>query len=450
MDSSESPAGGFIVLCAFVLVYGILFGFSAAIQALNDKDLETREAQGDKRAMYLSKMKSSPELLFNTIQCAGTFICLFMGSYVWYYGTDAWRRLIDLTKITGLLSEGLISALSGILSLVSMLFITCFLGFLLPKKLGACYSNAWAFGLVKPVRIVLAIFYPVTYLISILVNAVLGLFGINAKMLQEDVTEEEIMSMVDEGHEQGVLEASEAEMIHNIFEMGDKEAQDIMIHRKNIIAVNGEKSLKENLDFMLESVSSRFPVYVDNIDNIIGILHLKDAMRCHTRKNYDQWLIKDIPDLIRPAVFIPETRNIAQLFQSMQTRKLQMVMVADEYGQTAGLIAQEDILEEIVGNLMDEYDVDEKFIEEMPDGSYLMDGMTPLREVEEVLHIELQAENYETLNGYMVYRLFRIPEEGESSQVRTGEYIFKIISVANKTIQKVEVSRCLEEIQEEK
>ena len=175
-----------------------------------------------------------------------------------------------------------------------------------------------------------------------------------------DEYEEEIISMVNEGHEQGVIQESQAQMIQNIFEFTDKEAQDVMTHRRNITAIDGTMNLRDALTFMLDDTHSRFPVYLDNLDNIIGILFLKDAMRWHTRDQhaYDDWQIKDVPNLLRKAVFIPETRNISQLFKNMQMRKLQMVIVADEYGQTAGLVAMEDILEEIVGNILDEYDVD--------------------------------------------------------------------------------------------
>ena len=170
-------------------------------------------------------------------------------------------------------------------------------------------------------------------------------------------------------------------------------------------------------------------------------------MRCHTTGQYDEWLVKDIPGLIRPAVFIPETRKINLLFKSMQSRKLQMVMVADEYGQTAGLVALEDILEEIVGNIQDEYDEDDIYIEDQPDGSFIARGMTPLEELEEKLGIEFQLEeDIETLNGYLVSRLDKIPSEDDHSIVEDMGYAFQILSVANKTIQKVRISRLSENI----
>jgi putative hemolysin len=239
-------------------------------------------------------------------------------------------------------------------------------------------------------------------------------------------------------------------MINNIFEFGDKEAQDIMTHRTNIVGVDGRQNLKSALRFMSDAANSRFPVYEETIDNVTGIIHLKDAMRYHTMGQYEEWLIKDIPGLIRPAVFIPETRKINLLFKSMQSRKLQMVMVADEYGQTAGLVALEDILEEIVGNIQDEYDEDEEHIEEQPDGSFLVDGMTPLEELSKMLDIEFQLkEDIETLNGYLVAKLDKIPAKDEKSVVEAHGYSFQILSVSHNKIQTVRIEKLPEQLSEE-
>ncbi len=272
-------------------------------------------------------------------------------------------------------------------------------------------------------------------------------FGINNSN-PEDYIEEEIISMVNEGHEQGVINANEAEMIQNIFAFTDKEAQDVMTHRRNIIAVEGNASLKEAMEFMLDERHSRFPVFEDTIDNITGILFLKDAMRCLIKQDYGAWKIKDIPGLLRKAVFIPETRNISSLFRSMQSQKLQMVIVADEYGQTAGLVAMEDILEEIVGNIQDEYDNEEAMIEQMENGDYLISGLAPLDEVADVLGITFEEEDIETLNGYLISKLDKIPSEDERSEIIDYGYSFRILNVANKIIEKVQVHKLPQTVKE--
>lgn len=276
-------------------------------------------------------------------------------------------------------------------------------------------------------------------------------FRINSSN-QEEQFEDEIISMVNEGHEQGVINANEAEMIQNIFEFTDKEAQDVMTHRRNIIAVEGNTTLQDAMDFMLDERHSRFPVYEDTMDNITGILFLKDAMRFLLKNHYGDWKVKDIPDLIRPAVFIPETRNVSSLFQGMRARKLQMVIVADEYGQTAGLVAMEDILEEIVGNIEDEYDNEETLIEKQENGEFLISGMAPLDDVADALGIEFQEDDFETLNGYLISKLDKIPSDDDRSQIQAYGYNFAILSVANKIIEKVKVHKLPEkdDLQEDK
>ncbi len=262
--------------------------------------------------------------------------------------------------------------------------------------------------------------------------------GLGKKNGSEEI-EDEIISMVNEGHEQGVIHEDEAQMIENIFDFTDKKAQDVMTHRRNIDAIDGMTTLGDALFWMLGNAHSRFPVYLGDLDHVIGILFLKDAMRFHMKdqNQYDGWLVKDVEGLLRPAVFVPEKRNLSALFKSMQMRKLQMVLVVDEYGQTEGLVAMEDILEEIVGNIQDEYDNDETDIEKLPNGDYVISGLAPLDEVAKMLGFAAKDADFETLNGYLISKLDKIPEEDDRSEIVTDGYRFQILSVVNKTIEKV-------------
>lgn len=256
----------------------------------------------------------------------------------------------------------------------------------------------------------------------------------------DDVTEAEIISMVNEGHEQGVIQESEAEMIHNIFELDDKEAKDVMIHRKNVLFVNGTMSLSEVMHFVSKSPYSRYPVFIESKDNIIGTLHIKDVLTYSLNSNLQRVPVKDIKGLIRKAVFIPETRNINSLFKEMQLKKNHMVIVMDEYGQTSGLVSLEDILEEIVGNILDEHDKEDIFIEKQKDNSYLMKGMAPLEDVSKTLGISLDTENYDTLNGYLISLLGKIPKNNESYILDDQGYTFKVLCVKHNMISSVLVS----------
>ncbi len=266
------------------------------------------------------------------------------------------------------------------------------------------------------------------------------LFGIDPSQSMDDITEEEIMSLVDEGHEQGILESSEAEMIHNIIEFTDTEAQEVMTHRKNMIMLSGDLTVNQALDFMLETVNSRFPVYDEDMDNIIGVVHIKDCMLLTKEKSTGRKKIKHIEELIRQVDFVPETRSISDLFSQMQAKKQHMSIVVDEYGQVSGLVTLEDILEEIVGNIYDEHDEEDTSIVLRQDGTYEFEGMTPLEEVAELLDTELPIDDFETLNGFLISLIDRIPDDDETFEVRDKDYIFKVLSVDNKIIQSVHVS----------
>ena len=261
---------------------------------------------------------------------------------------------------------------------------------------------------------------------------------IREKKIAQNAAEDEIISMVNEGHEQGYIEASEAAMITNIFEFGDKKAQDIMTHRSNIVAIDAKMSLKEAVSFMMEANNSRFPVYEESLDHIRGILHLKDALRDLNENPADgRKAVGRLNHVLREAKFIPETRKIDSLFHTMQITKLQMVIVIDEYGQTSGLIAMEDILEEIVGNIMDEYDEEEGYIQQKGVDKYLVDGMTPLAEIEEKFNIRFHEHDFETLNGFLISKMERIPEEKDHFSICIDGYEFKILVVENKMIRQI-------------
>ncbi|MBC8572286.1 HlyC/CorC family transporter [Lachnospiraceae bacterium NSJ-46] len=264
-------------------------------------------------------------------------------------------------------------------------------------------------------------------------------FGISTPT--EEEFQSEIVSMVEEGCQQGIIRSDESEMIKNIFDLASKQAQDVMTHRRHIVGIDCEMTLKDALDFMLNDSHSRFPVYEENMDNVIGILFLKDAMRYMTQKGFADWKIRDIKGLLREAVFIPETKEVTSLFQMMQSQKLQMVIIADEYGQTAGLVAMEDILEVIVGNIQDEYDNDEPLIQKLDQHTYLISGLAPLEQVEEELGTEFGETEFETLNGYLISKLDKIPDEDEHSQIQANGYLFQIEKVANKMIETVKVQR---------
>ncbi|MBO6114063.1 MAG: HlyC/CorC family transporter [Lachnospiraceae bacterium] len=262
-----------------------------------------------------------------------------------------------------------------------------------------------------------------------------------SKKVNEEKVEEDILSMVEEGHEQGVIEENEAEMISNIFEFSDKNARDIMTSRQKIIALEDTVDVEEALNFALENSFSRYPVYEEDIDNIIGVIHLKDLIAAYL-ENPKQ----NIKEILEEPIFIHPTFNISKLLQKMQNEKIHMAIVLDEYGQTEGLVAMEDIIEEIVGNIFDEHDEEEvENIKSISRDAYLMNGEAFLSDISDEISIEFPDEDFETLNGFLLYKLGRIPEENEKIEIVYQGYKFIPVKISDKMIRLVRVEKTNEE-----
>ncbi|MCI8788172.1 MAG: HlyC/CorC family transporter [Lachnospiraceae bacterium] len=447
----DGPTASIIFYVAMLLIDMFFYGFGAALDSLNEKEIERRAEEDieghsrDRKSIRLRAIIGNPAEYLNTVQLITTLINIVIGT-------------VHLRLLLGVLSQGLqlvaenqfqmdkdsagiVVAVSAVLATFLLLYITLTLGVLLPKKIGARFPEKWAYACITPIYFVTKVLSPFTGLVNLTANGILRIFGLSGNASEADVTEEEIINMVNEGHEQGLIQASEAEMISNIFEFGDKEAQDIMTYRKNILAINEDTLLRDAITFMMEGKNSRYPVYEENIDHIIGILHLKDAMRFHAGEGNLGRPLKELENLMREPVFVHRTKNIDELFRQMQAKKQQMVIVVDEYGQTDGLVAMEDILEEIVGNILDEYDEITEHIEEKGDDEYVIEGKTPLEELEERFGISFDDEEFETLNGFLISRLDKIPEPDEEFDVDYGGFNFRILKVENKMIQSVLVTR---------
>ena len=453
MDGDSGPTASIIFFIVLLLIDMFFYGFGAALDSLNEKEIERRaDEEKDRRSLRLKKMIGNPTDFINTSQLVTTLVNVTIGAvHLGLLLQAISQGLQFLTerklKLEGISTEAVIVA-AAVLSTILLLYITLTLGVLLPRKIAARMPDKWAYAFVTPVFFVTKLFFPFTGLASVTSKGILRLFGVRDDADGADVTEEEIISMINEGHEQGVIQASEAEMISNIFELGDKEAQDIMTHRNNIVGIDGSMLLRDALGVITNGQNSRYPVYEENIDHIIGILHLKDAMRFYADESKLSCPIRDVEGLLREPSFVPQTKNIDELFREMQAEKLQMVIVVDEYGQTDGLLAMEDILEEIVGNIMDEYDQESEFLIERGEHEYVVEGKTPLEELEERFDISFDDEEFETLNGFLISRLDRIPEPNEEFDVDYCGFNFKILSVENKMIQSVLVTRLPEDGQE--
>lgn len=257
----------------------------------------------------------------------------------------------------------------------------------------------------------------------------------NNKKADEEKVEEEIISMVNEGNEQGLIHDDEVEMITNIFEFSEKEVRDVMTPRSDVVGIDKNTTMDETMKLMLENNYSRYPVYDDDLDNIVGILYFKDFVKAYLKdKN------QTIEEIAVEPTFVHPTKNISELFRKMQTAKIHMVIVVDEYGQTEGIIAMEDILEEIVGNIFDEYDDDEEEIALAGHG-YVVSGRAELDELAEHLEIDFPDEDFQTLNGFMLYELGRLPYENEKINITYKGYSFETIGIKDKMVDKVRITK---------
>lgn len=442
MDDGGASAFSVILFLVLLFIEAVLTGFNKAIHLMNEKEIERRaEEEKDKKSILLHKIIVRATIYINSIQMIITLIELIMGCYFlprWTAFFAGW--LSEFSFMSGV-NELLIKWLALILATFCLMYILLTFGILFPKKLAQKYPDAWAYRFIRHIQFLRTALYPLTGIVAVSANVFLRLLGFRSSDEQNEVTEEEIISMVNEGHELGVLEAGEVEMITNIFEFGDKEASDIMTHRNNITAIDSQMPFKEALNFMLKESNSRYPVFEENLDHIVGVLYLKDAMRIHTSDESLNQAVGSVEGLIREAVFVPETKNIDDLFRSMQSEKNQMVIVMDEYGQTSGLVTMEDILEEIVGNIMDEYDPEENHIEEKGENEYVIEGMTKLEDLEERFGMKFGDTEFETLNGFIISKLDRIPDEGEETEIEIDGYNFKIVKVEKNVIQSVLVTK---------
>lgn len=439
MDDGVSPTMGILVFAALILLDFIIFGFIAAMENLNETSVEKLAKDGDTRAALLLKYTDKTDRYRHVCQLLILTAHMILG----FYQVPLWKACF----LKGEVGAG-ISILADILIFAALILLVLIFGIYTPEKVAARKPESWALQLVRIVRTVELVFYPVIFLTNAIANLLSRIFGVDPLSDTDDVTEEEIISMVKEGHEQGVLLASEAEMIHNIFEFGDKEAKDIMTHRKNLVALDCSLKFSEILPVLMENNYSRFPVYEETIDNVIGVLHIREALCMCQRTELLEKPIREIDGLISEVDFIPETRNINVLFAMMQNAKSHMTIVVDEYGQTSGIVTMEDILEEIVGNIEDEHDEEQQMIVRLPDESFRMDGMAEFEDVLEALGIEeedVKEDDFETLNGFLISLIDKIPNEDEVFSTTAYGYLFEILSVENKMIRTVKVTKLPEE-----
>lgn len=439
--ASSSSVGWFVVL---LLLEMLFYSFDSAFQYRKEEEQGEDDGTGktDKKQGRIRYLASHLPQYNSAVQLGTVTVNILFGA-LYLYRLNSYFGYLVYQMATGSIDHlygwhiKAFAVITAVLVTFVLLYIIVTFGVSIPRKVTSRNPEKWFRAFVTPIYYYVRITAPLTALISATAGGILRLFGIRGAGRKADVTEEKILSMVSVGHEQGILEANEAEMISNIFEFGDKEAKDIMVNRNNMVGIDSTMTLQEAAAFIVDAHNSRFPVYDGTIDHIIGILHLKDVMRMQMNNRMKNRPIGKIRGLLREPRFITEKRKIDDLFRVMRAEKILMVIVVDEYGQTAGLVALEDILEEIVGNIEDEYDEEASYIVRHDTDSYVIQGKMPLEELEDQLKISFDEEPFDTVNGFVISRLEHIPEEGEDFEFEYEGYVFRILEVKDRMIQSV-------------
>ena len=382
-----------------------------ALLSVNDAKLRKLSDKGDKKATSLLKFIDNSSKFLSTIQVGVTFSGFLSSAFASNTFSDMIvRGLVDVLPSLNIYRE-FISVASMIVVTLILSYFTLVFGELVPKRLAMKHSEKLALRAVGPLKFTQAVFAPFVWMLTLSVNAVLRLLGINPNDEDDEVTEEEILLMVNEGQEQGVIGDEESEMINNIFDFNDKTAGEIMTHRTEVSAIEDTDSFEKILDLVCQERYSRFPVYHENMDNIIGIIHIKDLLRAKSE-------LFDLKKITRQTFYVPESQKIDDVFKDLKENHSHMAVVVDEYGGTAGIITMEDILEELVGNIRDEYDEaeiteTENEIQKIKDDEYRINGLASIDDVNDTIDGEIPSDEYETISGFVIGMLGEIPEEDE-------------------------------------
>ena len=428
-------------MLAQLIVLGILIFLNAffaaseiAFISLNDAKIEKQAKEGNKKAEQIEKMLRTPSKFLATIQI-GITLAGFLSSA---FASDTFAEKLApmLYQLMPFINLGVWKSISIILITIILSFFTLVFGELVPKRLAMKNYEKIAFGTIGVIRVISIVTSPFVKFLTFVTNTISKLFGVGEND-EESITEEEIKMMVDQGEEKGTIKEEEKELINNVFEFNDITVSEIMRHRKDIFAVDINISTDELIDELSkeEYRYSRIPVYDETIDEIKGILYVKDVLKNINKKSFK------VKNVVKDAYFVSQNRLINEVFKEMQKNKTQIAIIVDEYGGTAGLITMEDILEELVGDIYDEYDKVEKEFERIDENTYLLAGNVPIYDVNKILNADIPEGDYDTISGFLLEKLGRIPEDEETPIIETEKVTYKIEEYEDKRILKVKACK---------
>jgi CBS domain containing-hemolysin-like protein len=409
-----------LAILFLLLALSALFSSAeTAITSLNIIKIRQAEGKGAGNAAVLERLfRNSPKIIAT----------ILIGNNIVNIGATA-----IATELTYKFFQG--KNVTALVTTVMTLAILIF-GEITPKTFSASNPEKVALRLGRPVEILSFLLYPVLKILNVLTNIIIRLMGGNVAEVKSLVSEEEIMTLVDVGEEAGIIESQERKMINSIFEIGDIEASEVMIPRIDMIYLDEEATIEEALNIAIDYGYSRIPVIKDTVDNVTGILYAKDLL-ASLRKMDEQSQIIDIRTFIRPAYYVPESKKVNELLKEMQKEKVHISIVLDEYGGTLGLVTIEDILEEIVGDILDEYDAEIDLIEHLSENSLIVNAKASVEEINEVLRVELPEDEYDSIGGFVFNALGRIPVKDDTIELE--DITIKVLSVHNRRIKQLEI-----------
>lgn len=419
----------------FLLILVLLNAFFAASEialiSLNDNKIKVMAEDGNKKAKQLIKLLGEPSRFLATIQIGITLAGFLASAFAAESFADPVVALLKETNLP--LSDGVLKAITLVIITMILSYFTLVLGELVPKRIAMKKSENIAFFSVGILTFLSKITYPVVLLLTGSTNFFVRLAGIDPNSNDDDVTEEEIRMMVDVGEEKGAINEREKTMINNIFEFNNKTVSDIMTHRMDLLSVPDSIELDELIRYVKDEQYTRIPVYEDTVDNIIGILHVKDLLFLISEKGTEDF---NIVDKIRKPYFVSTSKKIDELFVDLQKEKTHIAVVIDEYGGTAGIVTMEDLIEEIVGNIFDEFDEEEIEYRKIDDTTYEVSGMISLDDLEDLLDTDLPVDEYETFSGFLIGLIGKIPSKEDILEIEYRHLKFKILDVSDKRIER--------------
>lgn len=436
----DADPGSIILKVVLLFILTLLNAFFAmseiAIISLNDTKIDKLAEEGHKKAKQVKKLTENSSNFLSTIQIGVTLAGFLTSATAAQSFASMLTDALAKTAVANVIPLGIISGVSTVLITLITSYFSLVLGELAPKKIAMQKPEKVSFAVVPVLLFVSKVTKPFVKILSVSTNAVVRLFGLDPNADEEEVTEEEIRMMVDVGQEKGVIEDVQKEMINNIFEFDDIDVADIMTHRTDMACVDVEDSLADIIKLSMEEGYSRIPVYEEDPDNVVGIVYIKDLLKYIGSALPKTLHLKDV---MRKAYYVPESKRCGALFSEMTEKHIQMAIVVDEYGGTAGLVTLEDIVEAIVGNIQDEYDNEDVEISKINETTFTIDGITDLEEVGEQLGIQFPEDDYDTLGGFIISQLGFLPQDGDMNAVEFENIRFTVLNVEERRIGKVKV-----------